>query len=129
MTKSCWWCQSFQNQKKKLIQEVQTICKLPAVNPATSAAGRRSFSSARPLKMCLPFRMSDLLAVLNGHKPRTDRVSIATQEFVSQMRIEREALALRATSKSSNHRKVYLTYWLYWIVYHLQTFMLYLLRW
>ena len=31
--------------EKKLIQEVQTICKLPAVNPATSAAGECSFSS------------------------------------------------------------------------------------
>ena len=35
----------FPEPEKKLIQEVQTICKLPAVNPATSAAGERSFSS------------------------------------------------------------------------------------
>ena len=34
----------FPEPEKKLIQEVQTICKLPAVNPATSAAGERSFS-------------------------------------------------------------------------------------
>ena len=43
--------------EKKLIQEAQTICKLPAVNPATSAAGERSFSSAQRLKMWLPSRM------------------------------------------------------------------------
>ena len=36
---------NFQEPEKKLIQEVQTICKLPAVNPATSAAGELSFSS------------------------------------------------------------------------------------
>ena len=35
----------FPEPEKKLIQEVQTICKLPAVNLATSAAGERSFSS------------------------------------------------------------------------------------
>ena len=64
MTKSCW---------------------LPAVNPATSAAGERSFSSARRLKTWLPARMGDL-AVLNGPKRRKDSVSIAdaTQEFVSR---------------------------------------------
>ena len=68
---------SIQNQKK-----AQTICKLPAVNPATSAADERSFSSARRLKTWLLSRMGDL-AVLNGHKRRIDSVSIATQEFVS----------------------------------------------
>ena len=36
--------------EKKLVSEVQTICWLLAVNPATNAAGERSFSSARPLK-------------------------------------------------------------------------------
>ena len=51
--------------EKKLIQEAQTICKLPAVNPATSGAGERSFSSARRLKTWLPSRMCDL-AELNG---------------------------------------------------------------
>ena len=65
--------------EKKLIQEVQTICKLPAVNPATSAAGECSFSSQ--CKTWFPSRMGDL-AVLNGHKRRTDSISIATQEFV-----------------------------------------------
>ena len=34
----------------KLVYEVQTISWLIAVNPATNAAGERSFSSARPLR-------------------------------------------------------------------------------
>ena len=72
----------FPKPEEKLIQEAQTICKLPAVNPATSAAVERSFSSARRLKTLLLSRMGDL-AVFNGHKWRTDSVSIATQEFVS----------------------------------------------
>ena len=37
----------FPEPEKKLIQEVQTICKLRAVNPITSAAGEGSFSSVR----------------------------------------------------------------------------------
>ena len=36
---------NFPELEKKLIQEVHTICKLPAVNHANSAAGERSFSS------------------------------------------------------------------------------------
>lgn len=76
--------------EKRLIQEVQNICKLHAVNPATSAAGEPSFSSARRLKTWLRSRMGgerfSNLAVLNGHKQRTDSVSIAdvAQEFVSR---------------------------------------------
>ena len=35
----------FSEPEKKLIQEVQTICKLLALNPITSAAGEGSFSS------------------------------------------------------------------------------------
>ena len=80
----------FPELEKKLIQEVQTVCKLLAVNPATSAAGERSFSSARRLKTWLRSRMGDErfsnLAVLNGHKRRTDSVSLTlvAQEFVSR---------------------------------------------
>ena len=72
---------------------------LPPVNPATSVAGERSFSSARHLKTWLLSRMGDL-AVLNGHKRRTDSVSITTP--FSAIRIAREASALRATSKSNS---------------------------
>ena len=35
----------FPEPEKRLIQEVQTICKVHAVNPATCASGERSFSS------------------------------------------------------------------------------------
>ena len=35
----------FPEPEKRLIQEVQTICKLLAVNPITSDAGEGSFSS------------------------------------------------------------------------------------
>ena len=96
----------FPEPEKKLIQKAQTICKLPAVNPATSAADERSFSSARRLKTWLPSRMGDL-AVLNGHKRRTDSVSIATQEFVSRNKNRK---------RSFGTQEVYLTYCLYWIV-------------
>ena len=71
----------FPKPEEKQIQEDQTICKLLPVNPATSAAGERSFSSARHLKAWLLSRMGDL-AVLNGHKRRTDSVSITIEEFV-----------------------------------------------
>ena len=96
----------FPEPEKKLIQRAQTICKLPAVNPVTSVADDRSFSSARRLKTWLPSRMGDL-AVLNGHKWRTDSVSIATQEFVSRNKNRK---------RSFGTWEVYLTYCLYWIV-------------
>ena len=59
----------FPEPEKKLIHKAQTICKLPAVNPATGAAGERSFSSARHLKTWLPSTMGDL-AVLKKKKRR-----------------------------------------------------------
>ena len=100
----------------KLIQEVQTICKLLAVNPATSTAGEASFSSVPCLKTWLRCRMADErfsnLEVLNGHR-----------SLFPVKKTVRETSVLRTTSKSSNLRKVYLTYWLYW-----RRFMLYLLR-
>ena len=39
--------------EKCMITEIITLCKLLLVNPATSAAGERSFSSARRLKTWL----------------------------------------------------------------------------
>ena len=48
----------FPEPEKRLIQEVQTICKLLTVNPA-SAAGERSLSSARRLKTSLRSKMRD----------------------------------------------------------------------
>ena len=46
--------------EKKLIQEAQTICKLLAVSPVTSTAGKPLFSSAWYLKMWLRSRMGDV---------------------------------------------------------------------
>ena len=61
------------------IKEVITSCKLILVNPATSATGERSFSTARRLKTWLRSRMNQErfsnLTVLNIHKERTGRLS------------------------------------------------------
>ena len=96
----------FPQPEKKLIQEVHTICKLLAVNPASSAAGEDSFSTVRCLKTWLRSRMADErfshLEVLNGDR-----------SLFPVMRTVRETSALRTTSKSSNLRKVYLAYWPY----------------
>ena len=62
-----------------MIKEVITLCKLILVNPATSAAGERSFSTAWTLKTWLDSRMNQdrfsNLTVSNIHKERTDRLS------------------------------------------------------
>lgn len=67
------------NPEREMIKEVITLCKLILVNPATSAAGERSFSTARRLKTWLRSRMNQErfsnLTVLNIHKERTDRLS------------------------------------------------------
>ena len=60
--------------------EVITLCKQNLRrNPATSAAGERSFSTARRLKTWLRSRMYQErlsnLTILNTHKERTDRLS------------------------------------------------------
>ena len=73
----------FPEPEKELIQEVQTICKLPTINPATSAAWKRSFSS-----QCTA--SEDLVSIRDGWPSnvewprRTDSVSIDTQEFASR---------------------------------------------
>ena len=46
------------NAEREMIKEVITLCKLILVNPATSAAGERSFSTAQGLKTCLRSRMN-----------------------------------------------------------------------
>ena len=67
------------NPEREMIKDVITLCKLILVNPATSAAGERSFSTARRLKPWLRSRMNQArfsnLTVLNIHKERTDRLS------------------------------------------------------
>ena len=46
------------NPEREMIKEVITLCKLILVNPATSAAGERSFSTAWRLKTWLRSRMN-----------------------------------------------------------------------
>ena len=46
------------NPEREMIKEVITLCKLILVNPATSAAGERSLSTARRLKTWLRSRMT-----------------------------------------------------------------------
>ena len=67
------------NPEREMTKEVITLCKPILVNTATSAAGERSFSTARTLKTWLRSRMnqerSSNLTVLNIHKERTHRLS------------------------------------------------------
>ena len=46
------------NPEREMIKEVIMSCKLILVNPATSAAGERSFSTVRRLKTWLRSRMN-----------------------------------------------------------------------
>ena len=65
--------------EKCMITEIITLCKL-LVNPATSAAGERSFSSARRLKTWLRSTMTQTrfsnLTILNTQKQRTDKLCL-----------------------------------------------------
>ena len=66
--------------EKCMISEIITLCNLLLVNPATSGAGERSFSSARRLKTRLGSTMTQTrfsnryLTILNTHKQRTDKL-------------------------------------------------------
>ena len=61
--------------EKCMITEIITLCKL--VTPSNSAAGERSFSSARRLKTWLRSTMTQTrfsnLTILNTHKQRTNK--------------------------------------------------------
>ena len=75
------------NPEREIIKEGITLCKLILVNPSTSAASERSFSTAWRLKTWLRSRMNQErfsnLTVFNIHKERTDRLSTIdiTNEF------------------------------------------------
>lgn len=66
--------------ERKMINEVISLCKLILVNPATSASGERSFSTARRIKTWLRSTMTQErfsnLTILISHKERTDRLSL-----------------------------------------------------
>jgi hypothetical protein len=75
--------------ERQLIDNVITLCKLIHVNPATSATGERSFSTARRVKTwqrstMLQSRFSHL-AILNTHKDRLDNLCLVSvaNAFVS----------------------------------------------
>ena len=76
-------------EKPRMISKIINICKLLLVNPATSAAGERSFSSARSLKTQLRSTMTQTrfskLTILNTHKQRTDKLCLidVTNEFAA----------------------------------------------
>jgi len=63
-----------------MISEVFAANHPRLVNPATSAAGERSFSTARRLKTWLRSTMTQErlsnLTILKSHKERTDRLSL-----------------------------------------------------
>ena len=61
--------------EKKLIQEVQTICKLPAVNPATSAAGECSFSS-----QCT--ESEDVVSIQDGWPRSVERSQAKNRQYL-----------------------------------------------
>ena len=76
--------------EKCMISEIINICKFLFVNPASSAAGERSFSSARRLKTRLRSTMTQTrfskLTILNAHKQRTDKLCLidVANEFAAQ---------------------------------------------
>ena len=86
------------NPEREMIEEVITVCKLILENPATSAAGERSFSTALRLKTWLRSRMNQErfsnLTVLNIHKERTDRLSTIdiANEFTDRNTIRKRNL-------------------------------------
>ena len=52
------WIKQLSETEKCMISEIITLCILLLVNPATSAAGEGSFSSARRLKTSLRSTMT-----------------------------------------------------------------------
>ena len=72
--------ETFSEAEKSMISEIITICNLLLVNPATSAAGERLFSSARRLKTWLHSTMTQTrfsnLTIFNTHKQRTDNLCL-----------------------------------------------------
>ena len=81
--------QSLNVAERQFIDLVVTLCKLIHVNPATSASGERSFSTARRVKTWLRSQMTQArftqLSILNTHKEKLDKISLlsVTNAFVS----------------------------------------------
>ena len=66
--------------ERSLVNEATTLCKLLAVNPATSASCERSFSAARRVKTWLRSTMKQQrfsnLTLLNCHKRETEHLNV-----------------------------------------------------
>ncbi len=77
-------------QQRSLIPNINTICKLLLVNPATTATAERSFSLARRIKTWMRSKMLaprfNSLAILHSHKSLTDGVNLkdVANEFASK---------------------------------------------
>lgn len=66
--------------EKKFLVNVCQLCKILAVNPASSATAERTFSLARRVKTwmrstMLPTRFNSV-SILNFHKDRTDKLDL-----------------------------------------------------
>ena len=69
-----------ENPEKKFLVNVCKICRILAVNPASSATAERTFSLARRVKTwmrstMLPTRFNSVF-ILNFHKDRTDKLDL-----------------------------------------------------
>ena len=76
--------------RESMISEVIQICVLIHVNPATSASGERSFSTARRIISWFRAKMSqkpfNYVALLNTHRTRTDNLRLVNiaNEFIAR---------------------------------------------
>lgn len=75
-----WEVKKLPKEEWSLIGDAVMLCKLLAVNPATSACCERSFSAARRLKTWLRSNMKQQrfsnLTVLNYHKKLTESLDV-----------------------------------------------------
>ena len=69
-----------ENSEKKFLVSVCKICRILAVNPASSATGKRTFSLARRVKTWMRSAMLpthfNSASILNFHKVRTDKLDL-----------------------------------------------------
>ena len=87
------------NAERSLVSEAVTLCKLLAVNRATSASCERTFSAARQIKTWLRASMTQRrfcnLTLLNCHKKETEKlnvIEIAKTFLLAAMKTEKRIL-------------------------------------
>ena len=86
------------NPEWEMIQEVITLCKLILVNPATSAAGERSFLTAQRLKTWLRSRMNQE-QFSNLTYTKKERTGFPHHKQIYQLRHKQKALKPPHTSR------------------------------